>query len=128
MFKINGSQEDTLALALTSGANRVYTTTIDCYPGHQLSGEVVADVTVEARHGTIGAWTDIETTPIDLSPYSGTAQTFQFRITAGTITTHLIRTFRLRVGPPIVGSDTIVYNDDFDEVFNDDNDLVYTVV
>jgi hypothetical protein len=103
MIRDTNGPLDTITLALESGQNRVYTITIDCFTGHELSGEVVGDIAVEARHGIVGAYTDIETTPIDLSPYNGSTETFQIRVTAGTITApHLVRSFKLRVGPAVV--------------------------
>src|SRR6478672_3851398 len=83
--------------ALRSGEQATATIHIDCVSGFQLSGEAVADVTVEARHGSAGGYTDIETTPIDLGTWDGTSQTFEIRFTAGTITTPLTRAFQLRV-------------------------------
>jgi hypothetical protein len=88
-----------VALSLESGQNRIYTILIDCYSGHTLSAEIVGDVVIEARQGTAGAWTDIETTPISLTSYNGTRETFQFRVTSGTNTSHLVRSWRFRVGP-----------------------------
>ena len=90
---------DTLAVALESTANRVFTVTIDCHSGHELSGEAVADATIEAKHSAAGGYTNIESSPIDLSTWAGTQQEFQIKMTAGTITSHLVRSFRLRVGP-----------------------------
>jgi len=91
--------DNVFSIALESGENRIITFSIPCYDGRELSGEAVTGLTVEARHGTGGAWTNIETTPIDLSPYAGSTGTFQVRVTAGTITTHTIWAFKLFVGP-----------------------------
>lgn len=115
-----------LAVSLESTTNRVFTVTIDCYDGHYLTGEVVGDATIEAKHSS-GAYVDIETTSIDLSSWDGTQQTFLIRMTAGTITSHLTRAFRLRVGPNPGTVYTYVYNDDGNEIYNDDSDLVRTL-
>lgn len=117
---------DVLAVSLESTTNRVFTVTIDCYDGHYLTGEVVGDATIEAKHSS-GAYVDIETTSIDLSSWDGTQQTFLIRMTAGTITSHLTRAFRLRVGPNPGTVYTYVYNDDGNEIYNDDSDLVRTL-
>lgn len=91
--------DESFSIVLYSGQTVTYTKQIQCYTGHTLSCEVVADLVVEARHGTSGAWTDIETTPIDLSTWNGSLETFQFRVTAGTVLQHFVRSFRFRIGP-----------------------------
>lgn len=103
MIYSGGIMQDVVSLSLESTQNRVYTVTIDCFDGHELSlGTAVTDLTVEAKHSAAGSYTDIETTAIDLSTWAGTTQTFNIRLTAGTITSHLIRSFRIRVGPASV--------------------------
>jgi hypothetical protein len=85
------------AFALRSGETATATIQIDCVTGWRLSGEVVAGVTIEARHGSAGGWTDIETTPIDLSTWNGSRETFEIRFTAGTITSFSRKSFTLTV-------------------------------
>lgn len=68
----------------------LFTIPVECTDGYTmrvLQGSV-ADVSIEARHGASGAYTNIETTELDLSPWDGTTQNFQIRITAGTVTEH----------------------------------------
>jgi hypothetical protein len=86
--------------AMRSGEVSTATIQIDCLDGYSLFGSAVADIAVEARHGTSGAWTNIETTPIDLSAYDGQLETFQVRFTAGTITARTARTVPLTVRRP----------------------------
>ena len=100
MIYSNSIMQDVVSVSLESTQNRVFTVTIDCIDGHELSlGTAIADLAVEAKHSAAGAYTDIETTAIDLSTWAGTTQTFYIKLTAGTITSHLIRSFRLYVGP-----------------------------
>lgn len=126
MIYSDSIQTDELAVSLTSTLAKTFTIEIDCFDGQFLSGEAVADAAIEARHGTGGAYTNIETTPIDLSAYAGSLETFQVRMTAGTITSHLTRAFRLRVGPPAETGDSLVFNDDEDLIYNDDEALILT--
>lgn len=98
MFFIDGSQIDQLAGTLqASGAAVVKEVEIRCWDGYQLSADVVANFAIEAKHNLSGAYTNIETTPIDLSSWAGTDQTFQLRFTP-TATTGVFN-FALRNGP-----------------------------
>lgn len=80
---------------------------IDCFDGHEVSivypegVTSVADAAIEFRQGASGGWTNIETTPFDLSPFAGTRSMFQIRQTAGAITSPLSRAWQLRVGPAL---------------------------
>lgn len=59
---------------------------VDCLDGYSLFGEALADVAVELKHVGDVSWTDIETTPYDVSAYDGSTENFQLRVTVGTIT------------------------------------------
>ena len=74
------------AFVVRSTENEIGTFEIDCAAGWSLYGTVTSEMVVEARHGSSGGWTDIETTPIDLTPWDGSTETFQFRVTAPTVT------------------------------------------
>jgi hypothetical protein len=97
IYDTDGNRILSTALDVRSGEDEIITLKIDCLTGWQLSGEAVADVAVEARHQG-DAYVNIETTPISLTPWNGTLQTFEIRLTAGTITTALTRSFTLSVG------------------------------
>lgn len=71
---------------------------VDCNAGYYLRGEAVANLTVEARADGDVSWIDIETTPIDLTPYDGTFQDFELRFTAPEITAFSRAAFSLSVG------------------------------
>lgn len=127
----NNNSIDTLNIALNSGVNKVYTFQIDCFTGHfayngfkdsdgiYQTAPAIPDVTIELRHGTTGAYSDIENTPFDLSAWNGSRETFQLRITAGTITAlHLVRSMQLMVGPEPVAF-TFLTNDGGDHLTND---------
>lgn len=73
---------------------------IDCVTGFSLFGQSVSDIAVEARQGVSGAFTNIETTPIDLGTWNGTRQLFHVRLTAGSIVAYTRRTFTLTVRRP----------------------------
>lgn len=58
---------------------------IDCQTGYYLRSSAVADIAVEAKRSADSVWTNIETTPIDLTPWNGTMQNFDIRITAESV-------------------------------------------
>lgn len=122
---------DTIAVALNSTAQRTFTFQIDCFTGHfayngvidadgiYRQADPIPDAVIEFRVGTIEAYTDIETTPYDLSAFNGERKTCQLRITAGTITAaHLVRSMQLMVGPEPVAL-TFLTNDGGDLLTND---------
>lgn len=83
--------------SLTVGSASAITITrdIECFDGYELTSDTVSDLTVEARIS--GAWTNIETGAIDLSPYDGTTQTFEIRLTAAVTAVNLHKDFSLWV-------------------------------
>jgi hypothetical protein len=107
---------DVFSVSLESGQQRTATIQVPCWNGMFLSGEVVSDLMVEARIGHTGAFTDIETVSIDLAAYDGTTQEVEVRMTAPTVTSHYVRSFRLRTGPPSTtqnvyyGAELVTYN------------------
>ncbi|MGB4823334.1 MAG: hypothetical protein WBP82_00325 [Leuconostoc mesenteroides] len=70
---------------------------IDCETGKALSADVTADILVEAKHYLSGTWVNIETGEIDLSPWDGSRQSFDGRITAAAVSALTRRTFNLKV-------------------------------
>lgn len=128
MFYKDGIQNDTLAANLVPGGPAVVDEwEIDCFDGQTLSCDSVANLTIEAKHDLSGAYTNIETTPIDLSSFAGNRETFQLRFTPSS--TNGAFAFRFRVGPIIVVPVySIVYNDSENEVYNDSENLVYTEI
>ena len=85
------------SVAVRSTETETLTVKIDCLDGYQLSAHTVADCVVEARHDG-DAWVNIETTPIDLTPWDGDREIFEIRVTAPTITSQLIRQCTFSVG------------------------------
>jgi len=98
MFLEDGIQVDTLfGQLIKSGSAVTIERTVRCYDGYELSCETVGDLLVEAKHDAAGAYTAIEVTPIDVSTWAGTDQTFQFRFTPGV--TACVRSFRIILAP-----------------------------
>jgi hypothetical protein len=87
-------------ITIASAGTKTFSRTIDCVDGYELTSETVADITVEARHSSGGAWTNIETGALDLSTWAGTTETFEIRLTAGTVTVKTIKHFNLIVAQP----------------------------
>jgi hypothetical protein len=129
MFYIDGVNNDTLSVSIASNASTVTrNVSMDCYDGHTFSlGVAVTGAVIEFRHSTDVSWTAIETTPYDLSPFATESQPveFQLRFDPESVT---LQELKFRKGPATpVESYTFVYNDDGDEIFNDDSDLVRTL-
>lgn len=87
------------SLGLTSAEAKTVEFKVDCVSGNSLSCGTVSGLVVEARHGTSGAWTDIESGSIDLTPWANTVQTFQVRVTAPSVTSRQRKVFTLAIGP-----------------------------
>jgi hypothetical protein len=72
---------------------------IDCRAGEFLRATAVADITVSARHhGTGGAFTNIETTPLALGTWDGDKEEFDIKIESSAFTEYARRSFFLSVG------------------------------
>lgn len=123
------------AYSVASADSEIQTIQIDCEDGYELRGEPVATLALEARHGTSGPWISIENDSIDLSPWDGSRETFQIRLTAQTVFELTRRVFRLTVKRPdatevegVGNTYMYIYNDDADPVSNDDAAQVMTGV
>lgn len=73
--------------SIVKNTSKTFTFPILCFTDTVLTMATrpVANITVEARHVEIPAlgWTNLETTDIDLSPWDGLTENFEFRLTAG---------------------------------------------
>ena len=104
MFLNNGVQIDELfGQLIKSGAAVGKEVEIRCLDGYELSCDVVGDLTVEAKHDLDVGYTNIETTPIDVSSLAGADETFQLRFTPGSVAG--VKGFRFRYGPPATNTD-----------------------
>lgn len=70
---------------------------VECRTGYFLRCETVANIAVEARKVGDVPWINLETTPIDLSPFNATKQNFEIRLTAASVTTITRENFKLTV-------------------------------
>lgn len=88
--------------ALRSAAVELLTIKIDCLTGYSLSlvSGADADLTIEAKNSGVAAavYTNIGTTPIDLSVWNGTRQTFIVRLTPQTAAAASRKIVSFRVG------------------------------
>ncbi len=96
---INDSEIRAYQITLASTQSKIITRSIVCKDGYELSSETVSDLTVEARHGSSGGWTNIETGSLDLSTWAGSTENFEIRLTAGTVTSRILKNFKLIVQP-----------------------------
>lgn len=84
----DGNPVSSFSTSMTVSTSQTYTVLVDCETDYELSSDVVAGLTVEAKRTADASWTDIESTPIDLTPWAGTQQEFLVRVTAGATPTH----------------------------------------
>ena len=99
IFDTSDNPITSFSISLESAEVKTFTIKIDCKTSNFLSSEVVGDLTVEAKLHTDSGWTNIETTPLDLSAYNATRPSFDVRLTAGTVSSPVKRIFNLTVGP-----------------------------
>lgn len=99
IFDTDGLPVYSAAVALGTGEQSTATVDVECRTGYSLRGTAVTGVTVEAKQEDAVSWTNIETTPIDLTPWAGTTERFLVRFTAGTVTSFDRVTFTLSVAP-----------------------------
>lgn len=59
----------------------VFVLRIPCVAGQWLAADANSDVSIMAReHGTADAYVDLSSSPIDLTPYAGSDQDFDFKV------------------------------------------------
>ncbi len=128
---MNGDRKGSGHISLRPNADGTIPFQIGCMAGTYLRGTAVDDVAVEARIVGDVSWINLETTPIDLTPYDDTFQDFELRFTdARGDTLRGRRLFRLFIdsGDGLTPGEGAVYNDSEDEIYNDTEDLVYAGV
>jgi hypothetical protein len=77
------------AHSIRSAQQEIWTFSVPCTAGFVfgLDSRPLGSVTVEARKVGDAAWVDLEAGDIDLSPWDGTAQDFEIRVTADAVST-----------------------------------------
>ena len=86
IFDKNGQILTNGAVSIEAGSVTYLEIKIECRNNFSLLAAVTPDLLIEARaFNRESGWTNIETTPIDLSDYAGTLQIFEIRLTAGDV-------------------------------------------
>jgi hypothetical protein len=75
-------------VSLASEQVTQFTIIVDCKTGEYLYSTALANIAVEARLVGEVSWTNLETTPIDLTSYNGTPQRFEIRLTADSVSSN----------------------------------------
>lgn len=70
---------------------------VECRTGFFLRCETVANIAVDARKVGDVPWINLETTPVDLSPYNATRQNFEIRLTAASVVVITRENFKLTI-------------------------------
>lgn len=78
-----GNPISTYIGSIAASEVQLCTVQVDTQEGVKLSSSVTGEFVVEARKVGDTPWVNIETTPIDLTPYAPARTSFQIRITAG---------------------------------------------
>lgn len=97
IFDLNNNRIFSGGIALESEEAKILSVRLDCRTGYVLSAE--SPMTVEARLAGDTPWVDIKTSPISLTTWNGTRQTFEIRVTAGSTTTRERHEVRIRNRP-----------------------------
>ena len=98
IFDTANNPISSFSLSLNSAEVKTLTIRVECRTGRFLRCETVADIAVEARKVGDTTWINLETTPIDLSPFDATRQNFEIRLTAVSVIVLTRRNFKLTVG------------------------------
>ena len=99
IYDIHGSPLYSVAMAIGPDDELTAEIKVACKEGNFLRGTVVPGVTVSAKHEGGGHWVNIETTPIDLTPWDGDTEKFLIRFATGAIPAFDRVSFSLTVGP-----------------------------
>lgn len=97
IYDLDNNPISSHTFSIPSGDDPILEIRIDCVDGYSLFSDAVGNIAVEARKSGDVGWTNIETTPIDLSADNGTRHTFEVRLTAAVVTAITRRSFSLRV-------------------------------
>lgn len=97
IFDIEDNPLSAFPLSIYSGETKTATVRVECRIGYFLRSEDVSGLTVSARRVGDPAWTNIETTPIDLSAHAGTRQNFEIRLVADAVVIVERRNFKITV-------------------------------
>lgn len=99
IYDLDDNPLSSFTMSIESGSAPVLQLKLDCKTDYEFFADVVSAIAVDARKQGDLAWTNIETTPIDLSPYSGLREIFEVRLTADIVTAINRRSFALKVEP-----------------------------
>lgn len=92
MDTIGGTLINSYAGSIKAGDNEIYRFTMFCRSGLELrTTSAVSDLLIEGRiYGSGDAFTNLETDGLDVSPYNGTVQEFEVKITAGNVASRTV--------------------------------------
>lgn len=97
IFDLNNNRIFSGGIAFESEEAKILSIRLDCRTGYVLSAE--SPMTVEARLSGDTSWINIKASPISLSPWDGTRQIFEVRVTAGSTTARERHEVRIRNRP-----------------------------
>lgn len=87
-----------LSMAFESGTDTQFSIKVDCRAGYYLSAsDVPAELTVFARFQGDTVWTNIGSSPLNLTPYDAQRKTIEVKFTAGSVSAVARRQLKLSV-------------------------------
>jgi len=85
IYDLSDNPITSFRFALVSAGVATLSVKIDCKTDYRLTCDVTANITVEGRKSGDVSWVNLESSFIDLSPYNGTRQTFEIRLTGASV-------------------------------------------
>lgn len=98
IYDIDDNPLPSYLMNLASSGVSQFPIKVNCRTGLYLRSQTVSDILVEGRKLGDVSWINLETTGIDLSADDGTRQTYEVRLTAGSISTRLTKNFKIYTG------------------------------
>ncbi len=97
IYDLNQSLISPVVMSMDSDSTITFSLLIDCEDGKFLSSETVAGLVVNAKRFGDASWINIESLPIDLTPYIGEKIQFDFQIIAAAVLVNESHNFKLIV-------------------------------
>lgn len=97
IYDLDGNLMGPVILSIDSAGTSLFSMLIDCETGKKLFADNVVGLTINARKKNDSTWINIETTPIELTPYIPDRTEFEFQIIAQATVTRDLYNFKITV-------------------------------
>lgn len=97
----NGNRLTTASLTIPPNTNKAFTLQIECFDGFSLfATSPDADVVTWAKANPGDSFQNIQSSPIDLTPFAGTTRTFYFETRVANGAAFISELITIQVGRP----------------------------